>query len=121
MTNVLATFKQPYVALLGLGGTTWVILLAMLLATHDPKTAVLVGLGFGAAQLTKAATSFGQSAPNTAVALFVCFAVGALMVLYIVGPGTAVEALMDNGLATAISAKIGLYSALLGAAQDRKK
>ena len=113
--------RQPYVAAIGAGGTIFVVLLAVLMAAHDPKTAVVIGIGIGTAMLTKSATSFGQGAPNTAVALFCCFAAAVLGVLSIVGIAPALTAMTENGLAMALSGIVGLFAALLGSAQDRPR
>lgn len=121
MRSMFKLFRQPYVASIGVGGTVFVVLLAYLMSGVDDKTPIIIAFGIAIAQLTKAATSFGQAAPNTAVALFGCFAVGVLWSIAIVGPGPAVAALMDNGLATLLNGAIGLYAALLGAAQDRPR
>ena len=117
----MSTFNQPYVALLGVGGTIFTVLLSLLLNTHDPKTAVVVVVGIAVAQLTKSATSFGQGAPNSAMALFVCVVIGIIAGLGIVGVNDALEAMKENGLAMKLTPLIGLYAALLGAAQDRPK
>ena len=115
------SFRQPYVALLGGGGTIFTVLLAVMMAGFDDKTPVVIAVGVATAQITKAATSFGQGAPNTAIALFICFAAGLLAALGIVGVGNALAALMDNGLANVLASAVGLYAALLGAAQDRPR
>ena len=78
-------------------------------------------LEFAVAQLTKGATSFGQNAPNTAVVLAVCGFTAILTACAIIGVDSAVEAMKDNGWSNAISVVVGLYAALLGAAQDRPR
>ena len=119
--GLLAQFRQPYVASLGAGGFTFTTLLSLLMAAHDPKTAVVIAVGFAVAQLTKASASFSMGAPRTAVALYVCFAAGILASLSIVSVEAALAAMKENGLAMALSAVVGLYAALLGAAQDRPR
>ena len=113
--------KQPFVALIGVGGAVFCTILALLMAGADDKTPIVIAIGFGMAMLTKAATSFGQGAPKTAVALFITFAVTVLAPLSIVGVAAAVTAMTDNGLAAALGAGIGLYAGLLGSAQDRPR
>ena len=113
--------RQPYVALLGVGGTLLAIVMCMLLGSHDPKLAITLAIGLGIAQLTKAAVSFVQGAPNAGIILFICFAVAACFALYIVGVNNALEAMKENGLAQTLLPAIGLYAVLLGAAQDRPR
>ena len=119
--NILHAFRQPYVFLLGVAGGSLAIVLSMLMAGHDDKTPLVIAIGLGTAMITKGATSFGHGAPNTAVALFICASITISACLAIVGVAPALLAMAENGLAMALSGIVGLYSALLGAAQDRPK
>ena len=91
------------------------------MTVFDAKTPVVLAAGFATAMITKAATSFGQGAPNTATALFFTFGVTVLAVLGIVEVRHAIPARMDNGLGGVMASFVGLFGALLGAAQDRPK
>ena len=123
--GLLAQFRQPYVALLGVGGSAFCVLFALLVAAHDPKTALGIAAGFATAQIIKGASAFAGNAPNSGIAMFLCFGVGFLgslaITIALVGMAAILTALGENGFAMMVGAFVGLYAALLGAAQDRPR